>query len=464
VPAALDRVGVEIPMAAIRLHDTRSGELRELVPRDGRRVGIYACGPTVYGRIHVGNARPFVVFSLLKRFLEHEGLEATLVINITDVNDKIYDAARPLGVSSVDLADEMTAHYRADTEALGLGRPDAEPLASETIEPIVALIAALIERGHAYAVDGDVYFRVRSDPEYGTLSRRAVDEMNQGEGVEGAERKEDPLDFALWKAHKEGEDSVWYAPWGRGRPGWHIECSAMAEELLGVGFEIHGGGNDLVFPHHENEAAQTRSARGAELARIWMHNGMLQFGEEKMAKSVGNVALLHEVLDDVGRNALIMLFAGAHYRQPMAFDDMRLMEALARVARVRDAARGLVDGPSPPEMRPLRDAFFAALAEDFNTPAALGALFEWINERHRRRDEPVGRADLVEMLSVLGLDNLAEHGSEAGAEEQEMLDERQAARAAGDYAEADRIRDELRARGWEVRDSSAGPELVRIEQ
>jgi cysteinyl-tRNA synthetase len=449
-------------MAAIRLHDTHSGELRELVPRPDGRVGIYACGPTVYGRIHVGNARPFVVFSLLKRFLEHEALRPVLVINITDVNDKIYDAARPLGVASADLAAEMAAHYRADTDALGLGRPDAEPLASETIEPIVALIAALIERGHAYAVDGDVYFRVRSDPGYGTLSRRAVDECNQGEGVEGAGRKEDPLDFALWKAHKEGEDSVWYAPWGRGRPGWHIECSAMAEELLGVGFEIHGGGNDLVFPHHENEAAQTRAARGSELAQIWMHNGMLQFGEEKMAKSVGNVALLHDVLDDVGRNALIMLFAGAHYRQPMAFDDMRLTEALARVARVRDAARGLVDGPSPPEMRPLCDAFFAALREDFNTAAALGSLFEWINERHRRRDEPVGRGDLVEMLSVLGLENLAERASEAGAEEQELLDERQAARAAGDYAEADRIRDELRARGWEVRDGAAGPELVGV--
>jgi cysteinyl-tRNA synthetase len=453
-----------MPTTAIRLHDTRSGTLRELVPRADGHVGIYACGPTVYSRIHVGNARPFVVFSLLKRFLEHEGLDATLVINVTDVNDKIYDAARPLGVASVDLADEMTAHYRADTDALGLGRPDAEPLASETIEPIVALIATLIERGHAYAVDGDVYFRVRSDPDYGTLSRRAVDQMSQGEDVEGSARKEDPLDFALWKAHKEGEDSVWYAPWGRGRPGWHIECSAMAEELLGVGFEIHGGGNDLVFPHHENEAAQTRAARGAELAQIWMHNGMLQFGEEKMAKSTGNVALLHEVLDDVGRNALIMLFAGAHYRQPMAFDDMRLMEALARVARVRDAARGLVDGPSPAEMRPLRDAFFAALADDFNTAAALAALFEWINERHRRRDEPVGRADLVEMLSVLGLENLAEHGSEAGAEEQELLDERQAARTARDFAEADRIRDELRARGWEVRDGTGGPELVRIEQ
>jgi cysteinyl-tRNA synthetase len=451
-------------MAPIRLHDTRSRELRELLPRAGGRVGIYACGPTVYGRIHVGNARPFVVFSQLKRLLEHEGLHATLVINITDINDKIYDAARGLGVASVDLAAEMAAHYRADTDGLGLGRPDAEPLASETIEPIIGLIAALVERGHAYAVDGDVLFRVRSDPQYGTLSRRAVDEMNQGEGVEGSERKEDPLDFALWKGRKEGEDSAWDSPWGRGRPGWHIECSAMAEELLGVGFEIHGGGNDLVFPHHENEAAQTRCARGAELAQIWMHNGMLQFGEEKMAKSVGNVALLREVLEDAGRDALIMLFAGAHYRQPMAFDDLRLQEARARVARVRDAARGLDDGPSPVAMRPLRDAFFAALADDFNTPAALGALFEWISERHRRGDEPVGRDDLVEMLSVLGLENLAEEEDEAGADERELLEERQAARARGDYADADRIRDELRARGWEVRDGSAGPQLVRADR
>jgi len=287
--------------------------------------------------------------------------------------------------------------------------------------------------------------------------------MNQGEGVEGADRKEDPLDFALWKAHKDGEDTVWFAPWGRGRPGWHIECSAMAEEKLGVGFHIHGGGNDLVFPHHENEAAQTRMARDAELAQIWMHNGMLQFGEEKMAKSVGNVMPLHEVLDDVGRNALIMLFMGAHYRQPMAFDDMRLMEALARVARVRDAARGLVDGASPESLRPMRDAFFEALRQDFNTPAALAAMFDWISERHRH-DEPVGRADLVEMLSVLGLENLAEHSSEAGAEEQELLEQREVARRSKDYAQADRLRDELRHRGWEVRDAASGPELVRIEQ
>ena len=454
-------------MATIRLHDTRSGALRELHPRDGRHVGIYACGPTVYARIHVGNARPFVVYSLLKRYLEHEGLDVTLVINVTDVNDKIYDAAGPLGIPSADLAAQMAAAYVADTEALGFGRPDAEPLASETIAPIVALIAELIERGHAYAAGGDVYFRVRADADYGSLSRRAVDEMNQGEDDAtpvGASLKEDPLDFALWKAHKEDEDTVWDAPWGSGRPGWHIECSAMAEELLGVGFEIHGGGNDLVFPHHENEAAQTRMARGAELAQIWMHNGMLQFGQEKMAKSVGNVAALHEVVEQYGANALIMLFAGAHYRQPMAFDDERMKEAGARVDRVRDGARGLVDGASPAEMRPLRDGFFAALADDFNTAAALGALFEWISERHKRADEPVGRADLVEMLSVLGLENLALHAAEAGEQEQELLAQREAARAARDYAAADRLRDELRARGWEVRDGPRGPELVHIER
>ncbi len=450
-------------MAAIRLHDTRAAELTELVPRPGGRVGIYACGPTVYGRVHVGNARPFVVFSLLKRFLEHEGHDVTLVVNITDVNDKIYDAARPLGIPSTQLAAEMAAHYIADTEALGLGRPDAEPLASETIDAIVDLIGALIERGNAYAVDGDVYFRVRADPDYGSLSHRAVDEMNQGEDVEGSGRKEDPLDFALWKAHKQDEDSAWDAPWGRGRPGWHIECSAMAEQLLGVGFEIHGGGNDLAFPHHENEAAQTRMGRGAELAQIWMHNGMLQLGGGTMGKSLGNAIRLHEVIGDVGRDALLMLFAGAHYRQPMAFDDERLAEARARVARIRDAARRLVAGDSPDDMREQRDAFFAALAEDFNTAQALGSLFEWIREANRR-SEPVGRADLVEMLTVLALENLAQADEGAGAEELELLELRQAARSAKDWGEADRLRDELGARGWTVRDGPEGAELVPRRQ
>ena len=447
-------------MTAIRLHDARSAALAVLRPGPGGRVGIYACGPTVYGRVHVGNARPFVVFSWLKRFLEHEDLDVTLVVNITDVNDKIYDAARPLGVTSVQLAQEMAAHYIADTTALGLGRPDAEPLASESIDQIIDLIGALIERDNAYVVDGDVYFRVRADADYGSLSHRAIDEMHQGEDGEGTARKEDPQDFALWKAQKVGEDSAWDAPWGRGRPGWHIECSAMAEQLLGVGFEIHGGGNDLAFPHHENEAAQTRMGRGAELAQIWMHNGMLQLQGGTMGKSLGNAIRLHEVLDRVGRDALIMLFAGAHYRQPMAFDDERLAEAGARVARIREAARRLQDGPSPADMRVHRNAFFAALAEDFNTATALGALFEWVREANRR-SEPVGRAELVEMLDVLGLASLVDAGDEAGAPELELLQRRDAARASKDYAEADRVRDELATRGWTVRDGPDGPALIR---
>ena len=254
-------------MREVIIHDTRTGELQPLSPREPGTVGIYACGPTVYSRIHIGNARPFVVFSLLKRFLAAEGYAVTLVVNITDVNDKIYDAARGQGRPSAELAREMSEHYRADTDALGLGRPDHEPLASETIDPIVSYIAALIERGHAYAAGGDVYFRVRSDEGYGSLSHRRIEDMDQGEGLEGSQLKEDPLDFALWKAHKPGEDTVWEAPWGSGRPGWHIECSAMAEQFLGVGFDIHGGGSDLVFPHHENEAAQTRAARGQRAAR-----------------------------------------------------------------------------------------------------------------------------------------------------------------------------------------------------
>jgi cysteinyl-tRNA synthetase len=451
-------------MRNVTLHDTRSGERRPLEPREPGRVGIYACGPTVYGRIHVGNARPFVVFAQLKRFLEHEGHEVTLVENVTDVNDKIYDAAAAAGVPSAELAREMTAHYLADTDRLDLGRPDHEPLASETIAEIVELIGTLIEGDHAYAVDGDVYFRVRSYPRYGELSHRDVEQMDQGEGVEGAERKEDPLDFALWKAHKEGEDTAWDAPWGRGRPGWHIECSAMAESLLGLEFEIHGGGSDLVFPHHENEAAQTRAARDRDLARLWVHNGMVRFGEDKMAKSVGNVRPLAEELDRWGRDALLMYFCGGHYHQPLAYSDSELEQAQASVHRVREAARRLHEGPSPEDMAPLRDQFFDALAEDFNTAAALDALFRWVREANKR--EEVGDAHLREMLGVLGLENLLAVGdaAEPDAEALDLARRREAARGQRDFAEADRLRDELRERGWEVRDSPEGPELIPLEK
>jgi cysteinyl-tRNA synthetase len=447
-------------LRTISLHDTLSGQVRPLQPRRPGHVDIYACGPTVYARIHVGNARPFVVFSLLKRFLIHEGYNVRFVANITDVNDKIYDAAQAGGVPSAELAAEMAAAYVADTDGLGLGRPDHEPRASEMVGEIVELIERLIDSGHAYAVDGDVYFAVRSYPAYGELSHRDVDEMDQGEGVEGATRKRDPLDFALWKAHKPGEDTAWDAPWGRGRPGWHIECSAMAEALLGVDFEIHGGGSDLIFPHHENEAAQTCAAHGEPLARLWVHNGMVRTDDEKMAKSVGNVFLLHEALAAHGRDALVMYFCTGHYRQPVAYDEERLADAAAAVARIREAARGLREGPSPPWSAPLRERFFDALARDFNTPTALAAVFDWVREANRAA-QPVGEDDLREMLSVLGLENLLERAAiEAPAEVVALSDARERARAARDYTEADRLRAEIEALGWAVRDGPAAPELL----
>jgi cysteinyl-tRNA synthetase len=447
-------------MSELRLYDTRTREVRPFEPRESGRVGIYACGPTVYARIHIGNARPFVVFSLLKRFLEHRGLAVTFVANITDVNDKIYAAATAQGGSSVALASAMTAAYIEDTNLLGLGRPDHEPLASESIEAIIDYIEVLIERGHAYAAEGDVYFRVRSDPDYGVLSHRQLDEVDQGEGVEGAALKEDPLDFALWKAHKAAEDSVWESPWGAGRPGWHIECSAMAETRLGNGFDIHGGGLDLLFPHHENEAAQTRCARGAELARFWVHNGMLELGSAKMAKSVGNIALLHDVIERYGRDAVILYFASGHYRKPIDYGDGPLEQARAGVERLRETGRKLVAGSSPHELAPLRERFFACLAEDFNTPGALAEMWEWVREANRREGD-VGDGDLREMLGVLGLANLLDlHHPPAPADVVAFAQARERARADGDFVHADELRAAIDAAGWSVRDTASGFELI----
>jgi cysteinyl-tRNA synthetase len=455
-------------MSQICLHDTRTGKVLSLQPRDPGRVSIYACGPTVYSRIHIGNARPFVIFSLMKRFLEHQGYAVTLVINVTDVNDKIYVAAQSAGVPSEQLAREMTAAYVADTDALGIGRPDAEPLASETMDAIVAYIKDLVDSGHAYESGGDVFFGVRSDSDYGSLSHRRLEDLDQGEDLPGThpptDRKRDPLDFALWKAHKEGEDTSWESPWGAGRPGWHIECSAMAESLLGVGFDIHGGGSDLVFPHHENEAAQTRAARGAELSRLWVHNGMIQLTGEKMAKSAGNIALLHEVIRQRGREAVVMYLIGGHYRQPLAFGEEPLAQADAGVRRIRDAARRLVGGDSPPDMRPIADRFYEALADDFNTPRALAAVFDWVREANRR-SHLVGARDLGEMLSVLGLSHLLDDTMPTPpAEVTRKAADRERARAARDFSAADRLRAEIEGLGWEVRDVAGGFELMPLNE
>ncbi len=310
----------------MRLYSTLSRELEEL-PAPPGPIRMYFCGPTVYQRAHIGNARPFVIGMWLRSWLRERGYDATLVHNITDVNDKIYDAAPG---ASAELAARATEWYLQDTGDLGLGMPDELPKATESVDSIVAFIAALVDSGHAYPVEGDVYFRVASDPGYGRLSRQRPDQVEE---QEPNPLKEDPRDFALWKANKPGEDTAWDSPWGRGRPGWHIECSAMAEDAFGPAFEIHGGGLDLVFPHHENELAQS-GALGHEFAKVWMHNGMLDFGGEKMSKSLGNDVSIRNVLDTWGREAVLLFFMTAHWRKPIDFGDGPLESA-------RCAARGV---------------------------------------------------------------------------------------------------------------------------
>jgi cysteinyl-tRNA synthetase len=450
----------------VRIRDTLSGEPRAIEADEEGVVGIYACGPTVYSRIHIGNARPFVVFSLLARFLESEGYAARLVINVTDVNDKIYDAARAAGMPSAEFAERMTQAYFEDTDRLELGRPDAEPLASETVDGIIALIAELIEGGHAYESGGDVYFRVRSFNGYGKLSNRRFENMDQGEEAGSASLKRDPIDFALWKATKEGEDTSWESPWGLGRPAWHIECSVMAEEELGASFSVHGGGSDLVFPHHENEIAQSESA-GRPFAHLWMHNGMVETGAEKMSKSEGNIFQLSEALDRYGRDAVIDYLLSGHYRQPLSFGPEEMQQAQARVERLRNYFRSYPPGPEAvadedPYVTARREDFLAALSDDFNTPRAMAeAAFDLVNEGYRR--EPAGAPEAVrDMLAIFGLDNLAEPDTAPDAEAEALMREREEARAARDFGRADAIREELAARGWEVRDSAEGATLVPL--
>jgi cysteinyl-tRNA synthetase len=426
----------------VQLYDSLTRAKQTLPPPPGP-VRMYVCGPTVYQRIHVGNARPYVVFQWLARWLEQQGYEVKLAENITDVNDKIYDAAAKDGIPSAQLAEKATRWYLEDTEALALGRPDVEPLASETMPEIIALTEELVDRGLAYESGGDVYFRVARFPEYGSLSGARLEDMV---AQEPSDLKEDQRDFALWKATKPHEDTSWPSPWGWGRPGWHIECSAMAEKHLGPAFEIHGGGLDLRFPHHENELAQSRGA-GREFARLWVHNGMVEFAEEKMSKSVGNVVTLSDALERHGREAVLLFFLGAHYRSPLEYSDDALEQARKQAEDFRTAFR-VVERTGEPV--PTWEDLSEALEDDFSTPLALAILHAW---------RSAGERELLERgLSIFGLG--VEEAGEAPVEVRRLAEERQAARNGRDFAEADRLRGEIERLGWEVQDVPGGFRLI----
>ncbi|MCL2438256.1 MAG: cysteine--tRNA ligase [Coriobacteriia bacterium] len=480
---------------------TRQKELFE--PKVAGKVNMYVCGPTVYNYIHVGNARTFLSFDVIRRYLEWRGYDVSFIQNITDIDDKIIARAAEEGRSFEEVAQFYTDAFIADMRSVGVEDPTVRPKATESIPQMIELIEDLIKGDNAYATEeGDVYFAVRSFPDYGKLSGRDVDELMHGTRKEVDDQKRDPLDFALWKAAKPGEP-FWDSPWGKGRPGWHIECSAMSDTELGIPFDIHGGGVDLVFPHHENEIAQTEAATGKEMAHYWMHSGMLQTSGEKMSKSLGNFMLLHDLLKEYEPNVVRLLMLQTHYRSPLDFSDERLKEATTSLGRIQtlvDRAAFVLEKTNElkAKKRRLDSQMFPSTAstelqsmyreavaayqremdDDFNTAGAVGQLFELVRGMNTFLDVAVATEDsvldedelvalqaaydnLIELFGVLGVVLTPSAQEAVNPQAEALLEERTEARAKKDWARADEIRDELAALGYEIKDTAQGPQLVK---
>jgi cysteinyl-tRNA synthetase len=460
----------------VKLYNTMSRSKDELVPLTPGEVRVYVCGVTVYDLSHIGHARSALVFDVLRRYLKYRGYRVTFARNFTDVDDKIIRRANEAGVAASEISERYIAAERADMAALGILPPDVEPKATEHIAEMIALIERLIERGVAYTVDGDVYFEIRRFPPYGKLSGKNLEDLLVGARVDVDERKRDPRDFALWKAAKPGEPS-WESPWGPGRPGWHIECSAMAMRYLGESFDIHGGGEDLIFPHHECEIAQSEAATGRPFSRYWLHNGMLNMGKDKMSKSLGNTLLIRELVKRHGPDAIRLFFIGTHYRHPAEWSEERVQDsarALERFTRLLDdpLVASTPSAPLPERYAAFRAQFEAAMDDDLNTPQALGVLFEMARalyeDRDRAQTDPAARGTLAAGVATLrtlggalGLFERRAHASGPPSEVEHLVAERVAARARRDFRRSDELRAEIAARGWAVEDTPAGPRLTR---
>lgn len=453
----------------IIFHNTQSGRKEIFEPLDPQRVTVYACGPTVYNYVHIGNGRPAVVFDVLFRLLNLLYPQVAYVRNVTDIDDKINRAALENGEPIEALADRYMAAYREDIDALGVLPPTVEPRATHHIVEIISMIEVLIEKDHAYEAEGHVLFDVKSDPAYGSLSHRSLEDMLDGARVEIAPYKRDPKDFVLWKPSS-SELPGWESPWGRGRPGWHIECSAMIEKHLGPTIDIHGGGSDLTFPHHENEAAQSRCAHGTDFVRYWLHNGMLTMGQEKMSKSVGNIVTIKELRARYSGEILRYALLSGQYRSPLAWSDDLLVQAQSSLDRLYGALR---EAPESDTALDYRDASMEAfpgtvvdvLCDDLNTPQALAALHQIAGEIHRTEEAQARKKLRKQMLAggwLLGLltENVEAYfkGSAGLAADdiEKMIEARNQARRDKDYAGADAIRDELLSRGIELEDTRDG--------
>jgi len=448
----------------MRLYDTLSGQLHDFHSPNGQ-VRMYVCGITPYSSSHIGHAMSAVSFDVVRRYLEFRGFNVRHVQNFTDIDDKMIAAANERGIEVSDLAYANIQEYIDAMGELNVAPAHEYPRATQEIDKIVEIIQSLIDKGYAYDVDGDVYFRVRRDEDYGKLSHRSIDDLLSGARIEIDERKEDVLDFALWKSQKPGEPA-WDSPWGQGRPGWHIECTAMSIKYLGESIDIHGGGEDLVFPHHENEIAQSESFTDVEpFARFWLHNGMLRLGVEKMSKSLGNIISLPEALDKFDPQALRLFFLSSHYRSPLFYSEEVVQGQERAIRRLRQALR--VESGSGPSVDPddFRTRFVEAMDDDLNTPRALAALFDLAREINRGRESDADVSDAQQALSdladVLGLD-LSESDDDsdtsAGPFIQLLVDLRTDLRAARQFDQADRIRNDLANLGVSLEDSPAGTE------
>ena len=462
----------------MQIYNTMTRKKEELVPVTPGRVSMYACGPTVYNFFHIGNARPFIVFDTLRKYLQYRGYRVTFVQNFTDIDDKMIRRANEEGTTVKELAERFIQEYYQDADALGIGRADVNPRATAHIPEIIKLVETLIEKGHAYATEeGDVYFSVRSYPPYGKLSGQSIDDLESGARIDPTEQKRDPLDFALWKAQKPGEPA-WESPWGMGRPGWHIECSAMSMTILGETFDIHGGGQDLVFPHHENEIAQSEAATGKPFANVWMHNGYININNQKMSKSLNNFFTVRDISKEFDLESVRMFMLSAQYRNPVNFSRDLIEQATAALARLRTAKERLEEAPIGPEtaedaafikeLAGYKDAFCTAMDDDLNTADALGVLFDMARACNTFVSEPRGneaveaaRKLFSELTGVLGL--LTQKKEEEFPQEAlTLLEQRQAARAAKDWARSDAIRDTLKAMGYAVEDTKQGPKLKKL--
>ena len=464
----------------MQIYNSQTRKKEEFVPLHPGKVGIYACGPTVYNYFHVGNARPFIVFDVLRRYLDHRGYEVTFVQNFTDIYDKMIKRANEEGITVKELGDRFIAEYFKDAQALGIRPATVHPRATEHIGDIIKLVKTLQDKGYAYEVNGDVYFDTKKDSGYGKLSGQNLDDLEAGARIDVDDVKHNPADFALWKAQKPGEPA-WDSPWGKGRPGWHIECSAMSMKYLGETFDIHCGGKDLLFPHHENEVAQSECATGKPFARYWMHNGFININNEKMSKSAGNFFTVRDILKEYEAEDVRMFMLSAQYRSPINFSRELIAQAHASLQRLYTARDNLAFLLKNAKAQPLTEAekallarvkeaadrFDAAMDDDLNTADAMGALFEIVREANvglnaESSKEAVETTlnTLLELCDVLGL--LAKKQEDGLPEDiQRLADERAQARKEKNWKRSDELRDQIKAAGYMIEDTPQGQKITR---